>query len=56
MKKWWTSKSVWLGALICLGGIAEYLAGVPAGASIATIVAGVLAIIIRVVTKQSLGK
>ena len=54
MKKWYASKSLWLGILIVVGGIAEFLAGLPAGASIPTIVAGVVAIILRCLTNQGL--
>ena len=55
-KKWYHSKGFWLGVLIVAGGVAEYIAGMPASASIATIVAGVFAVIIRVVTNKGLIK
>ena len=51
-KKWYCSKSLWLGVIICAGGVAEYLAGLPAEASISTIIAGVMTVIVRFVTKQ----
>jgi len=51
-----TSKTVWLGILIVAGGIAEYIAGLPAGASIATIIAGVIGIVIRYLTTDSITK
>jgi len=54
MKHWWQSKSVWLGIVIVAGGIAEYLAGVPTGASISTIIAGSLSIVIRFLTNQQI--
>ena len=56
MKQWWQSKTVWLGVLIIAGGIAEYIAGLPAGVSIPTIIAGCLGIIIRFLTNQPIGK
>ena len=49
-----TSKTVWLGVLIVAGGIAEYIAGLPAEASIPTIIAGCLSIIVRFLTNDSL--
>ena len=55
-KPWYLSKTVWLGVLIIAGGIAEYIAGLPAGASIPTIIAGCLSIIIRFLTNQPIGK
>lgn len=54
MKSWYKSKTVWLGILIVAGGIAEYIAGLPAGASIPTIIAGIIAVIVRFLTKDSL--
>ena len=55
-KKWWTSKSLWLGVFVTLGGIAEYIAGLPPGVSAATMLAGVLAVIVRFLTNQPVGK
>mgnify|MGYP001613372786 CR=1 FL=1 len=55
-KKWYTSKTLWLGMLIIAGGIAEYISGLPAGVSISTIVAGALSIVIRFLTNQPVGK
>ena len=40
--------------LIVAGGIAEYIAGLPAEASIPTIIAGCLSIIVRFLTNDSL--
>jgi len=51
-KQWYLSKTFWLGVLIILGGIAEYLLNIPPGASISTIIAGVLSVIIRFLTNQ----
>ena len=55
-KHWYISKGVWLGVLVVVFGIAEYIAGLPAGVSIPTIVAGCLEVIIRFLTKQGLTK
>ena len=52
IKKWWTSKTLWLGVLIVAGGIAEYIGGLPAETSIPLMVAGILTIIVRFLTKQ----
>ena len=52
MKKWWTSKAVWLGVLIMAGGIAEYIAGLPAGVAVPTVIAGCISIIVRFLTNQ----
>lgn len=49
-KKWWQSKIFWLGVLIIAGGIAEFIAGLPAEASASTIAAGIIAIILRFLT------
>jgi hypothetical protein len=51
-----SSKTMWLGVLIIAGGIAEYLGNIPAGASIGTIVAGCITIIIRFLTTDSVIK
>jgi hypothetical protein len=56
MKTWYSSKTFWLGVLIVIGGIAEFIAGVPAGASIPTIIAGCLSVIIRFLTGQPITK
>ena len=51
-QKWQTSKTILLGVLVIAGGIAEYIAGLPLGASIPTIIAGALGIIVRFLTNQ----
>ncbi len=53
-KPWWKSKTVWLSVLIVAVGIAEYIAGLPVGASIPTIIAGCLNIVVRFLTGQPL--
>ena len=55
-KKWYLSKLVWLGVLEIAVGIAQYIAALPAGASVATVVAGCLTIIFRIVTNQPIRK
>jgi len=54
VKKWYLSKSLWLGVLIVAGGIAEYISGLPVGVSISTVAAGCLSIIVRFLTSQSI--
>ncbi len=56
MKKWYCSKTLFLGVLVIAFGIAEYIAGMPAGVSIPTIIAGCLGVVIRFLTKQGLIK
>ncbi len=56
MKKWYQSRSIWVGVLIVAFGISEYIAGLPPEVSIPTVMAGVLNIILRFVTKTSIGK
>ncbi len=51
-----TSKTVWLGVLTVLAGIMEYLNGVPATASTGTVIVGVLGIVIRFLTNDSIVK
>ena len=53
---WWRSKLLWLGMLEIAVGIANYIATLEAGTTIAVIVAGVLTIVFRCVTKQAIGK
>ena len=55
-KHWYRSKSLWLGVLIVLGGIAEYLAALPAGVAASTILAGIFTIVARFLTDQPIGK
>ena len=55
-KSWYTSKAFWLGVLITLGGIGEFLAGLPPEASILTMIAGISVIVIRFLTNQGLVK
>ena len=53
-KPWWTSKTIWLGALMILAAIMEYIAGLPAGTSIVQAISGALTIIVRLLTSQSI--
>lgn len=55
-KKVLTSKTIWLGVLMCVAAIIEYAAGLPAGTSLLQAVSGILTVIIRFLTKDSLTK
>ena len=54
MKNWYTSKTIWLGALMVVAAIAEYLAGLPAGTSVIQAISGGLTIVVRLVTSQAI--
>jgi len=56
VKKWFTSKTVWIGMLTIMAGIIEYMVGLPEGAAAGTIIIGVVNIVIRFLTRQPLGK
>ncbi len=49
-----TSKTIWLGVLMGLAAIMEYIAGLPAGTSIAQAIFGGLTIVIRFLTNDAL--
>lgn len=51
-KAFWQSKIFWLSVVVIAGGIVEFIAGLPSGASIMTILAGVINIIFRFLTNQ----
>lgn len=51
-----TSKTIWLGVMVILTGIIEYLNSVPVGASTGTLLIGILGILIRFLTKDSITK
>lgn len=53
---WGRSKLLWLGTLEIAVGIANYIATLEAGTTIAVIVAGILTIVFRCVTSQPIGK
>ncbi len=55
VKTWYRSKTIWLGILMVVAAVAEYIAGLPSEASITQAISGILAIILRVVTSQSIG-
>ena len=55
-KKWWQSKALILGVLVLVGGIADYIAGLPLGISVPTIVAGIAQLVIRFLTNTTLVK
>ena len=52
VKKWWHSKGFWLGVIAILTGVVEFIFGLPAGASVGTIILGIAQIIIRFLTNQ----
>jgi len=52
MKKWYLSKTFWMGVVAIAGGVVEYIYGLPAGVSAATIAVGIINIIIRFYTNQ----
>jgi hypothetical protein len=52
-KDWYKSKLIWLGVLQILVSVSEFIAGVPAGTSVITIISGILTIVLRIVTKQT---
>ena len=51
-KKWWHSKMIWLGVIEVAGGVIEFIFSLPVGASVTTIVTGIVTIILRTITKQ----
>ena len=53
-KKWYLSKTIWLSALIIIGGVAEYIAGLPPGVAIPTILAGAINVVVRLLTKTAI--
>lgn len=56
MKKWYLSRTVWLGIIVVAGGIAEYIAGLPPGVAISTVIAGALGVIVRFLTNTKVTK
>lgn len=55
-KNWWKSKLIWLGVLEIAIGVVNYVATLDPGTSASAVIAGVLTIIFRYVTKQPLAK
>lgn len=51
-----TSKTIWVGVLMVLAAIVEYIAGLPAGTSIIQAISGCLTIIVRFLTKDAVIK
>jgi len=56
MKKWYLSKTFWMGIVAIAGGIVEYIYGLPTGVSAATVAGGIVNIVIRFYTNQPIGK
>ncbi len=55
-KPWYRSRTVWLGILMVLCSVAEYILGLPVGTSVTQAISGVLTIIIRTITNQPISK
>ncbi len=53
IKQWWKSKMVWLGILMIIAAILEYIAGLPAETPVIQAISGVLTIIIRFLTNTA---
>ena len=53
-KKWLKSKTLYLGLVAIAGGIVEFVFGLPPGASVSTIVGGILVIIFRFYTNTAI--
>ncbi len=53
-KSWKVSKTLLLGALTIVGGIVEFIYGLPAEASVGTIIGGILVIIVRFYTNTAI--
>ncbi len=49
-----TSKTIWLGMIMLAGAVAEYLSGLPANATVAQAISGILTILVRFMTSDSL--
>ncbi|MDP2729605.1 MAG: hypothetical protein Q8O55_03900 [Dehalococcoidales bacterium] len=54
MKSWKVSKTLLLGVLTIAGGIVEFIYGLPIGAPVGTIIAGIATIIIRFYTNTAI--
>jgi len=52
--KFLTSKTVWVSVLTVIGGVIEFLAGLPVAASGATVALGVLNVVIRYFTTDAI--
>jgi hypothetical protein len=53
-KKFWKSKLFWIGVLVTIGGILEYVDSQPVEVSIPTMIAGVITIITRALTSEAI--
>ncbi len=49
-----SSKTVWLGVLMILAAVIEFIVGLPAGTSWVQVLSGILTILIRFLTNDSL--
>lgn len=55
-KKWWQSKTMWFGILVCLLGFLEQLQQVPNLPPGVLVVIGVLIVILRAITSTGIAK
>jgi len=56
VKKWYTSKTLWLGVLMIATAVVEYIAGLPVGTTFLQGLSGVMTIVLRLVTNQGITK
>ena len=56
LKRWFKSKTFWVAILTCCIGFGQYIAGLPEGASVTTIVIGLTQIVLRFLTKGPIRK
>ena len=52
-KNWYTSKTIWLGVLMILAAICEYIAGLPANTTLIQGISGIMTIIVRTITNTA---
>ena len=56
VKSWWQSRTIIIGALEIIAGVASFLIELPPETTLTALIAGVLTIILRIVTKIPVGK
>ncbi len=54
VKPWYQSKLLWLSVMGIALGVVEFLEGLPPGASILTIIGGIIGVILRLVTNTAI--
>ena len=55
-KKWWQSRTLWVGVIEIAIAVLTYLAELPPSTTMTAGAAGILTIILRVITKQPIGR